>query len=175
MSRFAGRGLEKFWFAFCVLHIPVTLLLDLQSIYPTSWLASTPLPAFFQWSIALARDPILGGAISGSREFAWLRTYFFLEGGFQLPCFVLGAVGLWRNDKRVYPLLLAYGASTATTLIPCLGALFTANPKPAFTTTEWVTLLSEYIPFLLIPLGIAVDMGVKLVKIVDQAQVRRSI
>ncbi|WWD21081.1 hypothetical protein CI109_105562 [Kwoniella shandongensis] len=119
MSRFAGRGLEKFWFAFCV---PVTLLLDLQSIYPTSWLASTPLPAFFQWSIALARDPILGGAISGSREFAWLRTYFFLEGGFQLPCFVLGAVGLWRNDKRVY-----------------------------------------------------LDMGVKLVKIVDQAQVRRSI
>ncbi|WWC64141.1 uncharacterized protein I303_106749 [Kwoniella dejecticola CBS 10117] len=172
MSRFAGRGLDGLWFWFCA---PITILLDLQTIYPKHWLADTPLSSLFEWSISLARDPILGGAMSGTREFAWLRYFLYLEGFFQLPCFILGAIGLWRNDKRIYPLLLAYGASTTTTLIPCLGAIFTANPKPPLTTREIVTLLSEYIPFLLIPLGMAVDMGVKLTKIVSAAQDRKRV
>ncbi|OCF54450.1 hypothetical protein L486_07998 [Kwoniella mangroviensis CBS 10435] len=175
MSRFAGRGLDKLWFWFCALHIPITLLLDLQTIYPKHWLANTPLPVLFEYSISLARDPILGGALSGSKEFNWLRYFLYLEGGFQLPCFAIGAWGLWKNDKRVYPLLLAYGASTATTLIPCLGAIFTASPTPPFTKREITTLLSEYIPFLLIPLGMAIDMGVKLVKIVGIAQERKRV
>ncbi|WVQ93314.1 hypothetical protein IAU59_000382 [Kwoniella sp. CBS 9459] len=172
MSRFAGRGLDKLWFAFLA---PITLLLDMQTLYPAAWLEGTALQRFFHWSISLARDPILGGAMSDSREFAWLRLFLYLEGGFQLPCFAIGAWGLWKNDKRVYPLILAYGASTATTLIPCLGALLTATPKPPFTSQEYLTLLSEYIPFLLFPLGMAIDMGIKLVKIVNVAQERKSI
>ncbi|WRT68949.1 uncharacterized protein IL334_005931 [Kwoniella shivajii] len=172
MSRFAGRSLDKFWFAFCV---PISLLLDLQTLYPVHWLAGTPLSDLFNYSITLARDPILGGALSGSKEFDWLRYFFWLEGLFQLPCFVIGAIGLWNNDKRVYPILLAYGASTATTLLPCLGAILTATPKPPFTNIELITLLSEYIPFLLIPLGMAIDMAIKLVKIVNVAQERKTV
>ncbi|WVR09147.1 hypothetical protein IAU60_006209 [Kwoniella sp. DSM 27419] len=201
MSRFAGRGLDKLWFAFCAIHLvcvpmirsegdhhdhllilphclgsqPISILLDMQTLYPAHWLQGTRLQAFFHWSISLARDPILGGAISGSREFTWLRYFLYLEGFFQVPCFAIGAWGLWRNDKRVYPLLLAYGASTATTLLPCLGAIFTSQPKPPFTTTEIATLLSEYIPFLLIPLGMAIDMAVKLTKIVAAAQERKAV
>ncbi|WWC91335.1 uncharacterized protein L201_006278 [Kwoniella dendrophila CBS 6074] len=172
MSRFAGRGLDKLWFAFCG---PITILLDLQTIYPKHWLADTQLSRLFEYSISLARDPILGGALSNSKEFLWLKYFLYLEGFFQLPCFIIGAWGLWYNDKRVYPLLLAYGASTATTLIPCLGAIFTSEPSPPFTTREIVTLLSEYIPFLLIPLGMAIDMGLKLVKIVNVSQDRKTI
>jgi hypothetical protein len=40
---------------------------------------------------------------------------------------------------------------------------------------ELVNLLSSYVPFLLFPLGMAVDMGFKLVKLVQLAEARKSV
>jgi hypothetical protein len=73
-------------------------------------------------------------------------------------------------------LLIAYGASTATTLLPCLSALF--DPKivsPRFTNAEFASLLASYIPFLLIPLGIAVDMSLRIVKVLGREQARKAV
>jgi hypothetical protein len=67
-------------------------------------------------------------------------------------------------------LLIAYGALTATTTLPCIGVLLstpsTSVPLdfsssvagPAVTEWQRWLLLGSYIPFFLIPLGIAVDM-----------------
>jgi len=74
-------------------------------------------------------------------------------------------------------ILLAYGASTATTVIPVLHALF-YSPVPAKTvlsTMEIVNLLGTYVPFFLIPLFMAVDMSMRLMKIVNVAQTRKDI
>lgn len=63
--------------------------------------------------------------------------------------------------KRVYPLLLVYGASTTTTLLPCLSVLFSPSSSSSLTFFQTSLLLSSYIPFLSIPLTMAVDMALR--------------
>lgn len=76
-----------------------------------------------------------------------------------------------READGVTALLLAYGASTATTLVPVLNAVLTdPHSKPPLNGMELAMLLSSYIPFLVIPLGIAIDMGVRLCSIIGDAQ-----
>lgn len=73
-------------------------------------------------------------------------------------------------------LLLAYGASTTTTLLPTLQYLL--NPSivsPPLSTSELGALLSSYIPFLLIPLTITLDMGWRLIKIIGRDQAKKRI
>jgi len=74
-------------------------------------------------------------------------------------------------------ILLAYGASTATTVIPVIQALFYSPlpVKPALTTMEIVNLLGTYVPFFLIPAFMAIDMTMRLMKLVDGAQARKDI
>ncbi|KAG6326814.1 hypothetical protein ID866_12275, partial [Astraeus odoratus] len=95
---------------------------------------------------------------------------------FQLPVFFIGAYKLWKDSPSVYPLLLFYGASTATTVLPCLATLFAtpitsaetmAAGVPPFTSFQQLLLLSSYFPFLLIPLMMAVDMAFRLSKFVQ--------
>lgn len=80
------------------------------------------------------------------------------------------------ETDRTTALLLAYGASTATTLLPVLNAVLTdPYSKPPLTTTELGILLSSYVPFLVIPLGMAVDMGLRLWSIVGEAQAAQAV
>jgi len=72
-------------------------------------------------------------------------------------------------------LILAYGASTATTVVPTIAAILYHPVKPAFTTGETINLLASYIPFFLIPFGMALDMGIRLTKMINQSQVRRGL
>jgi len=79
-----------------------------------------------------------------------------------------------RSKTDHLALLLAYGASTATTLLPTLTYLL--NPtiaSPPLTPSELTTLLSSYIPFLLIPVTVALDMSWRIYKIIDRAQVKK--
>ena len=77
---------------------PTSLLVDLQGLYPPSLLADTPLPAFLEWYIGFSKDPILIGARGVDPAWGWIRSFIALEGAFEVPCFVLGAVGLWRSE-----------------------------------------------------------------------------
>jgi hypothetical protein len=72
-------------------------------------------------------------------------------------------------------LLLAYGASTTTTLIPVLQHLFTVDASPPFTSAEFLNLLAAYLPYLFVPLTMTVDMGWRLTKIVSEANVRKRV
>lgn len=107
----------------------------------------------------------------------------------QLPTFFYGAYNLYHNTNlaTLYPLLIAYGAGTAMTTLPCIAALLAAPSTtaggaslaretaklvvrsmstgskesilPAITEIQRMILLSSYIPFFLIPLAISVDMA----------------
>lgn len=89
----------------------------------------------------------------------------------------LQCLNTYRAQLIDHPaLLLAYGASTTTTLIPTLTYLL--NPSivsPPLSSSELLTLLSSYIPFLLIPLTVTIDMGWRLMGIISQAQERKRI
>jgi len=70
-------------------------------------------------------------------------------------------------------LLLIYAASTSTTLLPCiLHILNPPAPLPASTTYQLVFGLGSYIPFLIFPAGMMVDMGWRLMKMVDKVESR---
>ena len=116
---------------------------------------------------------------------------------FQLPVFVIGALKLWQGTSvavhtslhqshlligspSIYPLLLIYGASTATAVLPCLAVLL----KTPITSAETIAagihsitpfqqrlLLWSYTPFLLIPLLIAVDMACRLSNLIQTGTV----
>lgn len=70
----------------------------------------------------------------------------------------------------VAALLLVYAASTATTLLPCLANLLSDVHEPALTSTQLLMLLSSYLPFLLVPVAMAVDMAVRLGRAIQVAE-----
>lgn len=68
--------------------------------------------------------------------------------------------------RTVYPLLALYGASTSTTTLACLA---TVLRMPEIKSQRRVELLATYLPFLLVPLVMSVDYGIRLTRIVRVA------
>ncbi|PFH51855.1 hypothetical protein AMATHDRAFT_129737, partial [Amanita thiersii Skay4041] len=173
-----SRPLDFLYFIFFLVHIPATILIDAQSLYPT-WL----LPEFFKalprYYVQMSGDPLLGG-ITGflgqnSYHLIWLKCFIVLEVVFQLPVFIFGLRGLYNGDRPIYVLLLIYAASTATTTIPCLAVVLQTPETTATTISQnlisitWeqrLLLLSSYLPFLLVPLTMTVDMGFRVLDLV---------
>jgi hypothetical protein len=109
MSRFQNRPLDLTYFIFFIWHIPISLCVDFQSIYPQSILsilAHTPLPAFLQWYMRWSRDPIIIGAYSGGWEWDWIRGFMWVEALFQMPCWIIGAWGLWNGTYLLISLVM---------------------------------------------------------------------
>ena len=74
--------------------------------------------------------------------------------------------------KAAYPFLIAYGASGAATVLPCIAFLIatpdaavSASPL-AVTLSQRVMLLASYVPFTLIPLCLAVDLSTRTVELI---------
>ncbi|KAG2039895.1 transmembrane protein 6/97 [Suillus americanus] len=172
-----SRPLDLVYFAFFLVHIPATLLIDLQALYPPS-LTPYFIRALPQLYVQMSNDPLIGsvlGMLGDSKPFVWFKTFLAVEALFQLPVFVLGARGLWRDSRSIYVLLLIYAASTTTTTLPCLSVLVTTPTTSAQTITDKVVsvttsqrflLLSSYIPFFMIPFIMTIDMASRLSKLV---------
>lgn len=80
----------------------------------------------------------------------------------------------FTDSRSIYLLLLVYGASTATTTLPCLTVLLSTPITSAqaiaagvysITESQRLLLLSSYLPFFLIPLFMALDMTVRVAKL----------
>lgn len=82
------------------MHIPPSLLLDLQALYPPSLVPEliATLPHLY---IEFSRDPLVGGAFGyfgGNSHLYWFNNFVWVEALFQLPTFVIGAYGLWKGE-----------------------------------------------------------------------------
>ncbi|KAK4047015.1 hypothetical protein OIV83_005701 [Microbotryomycetes sp. JL201] len=162
------------YMAFLLVHIPATLLVDVHALPSIS--KALPQSWRLVYDIALKDDPLLQAA--STPTFAWFRSFLLLEIVFQLPTFIIGAWALWHGkfqresfvqqytdnrwrmsitDKRtLYPVLTIYGASTATTTLACIATLF---QLPGLTSQRLFQLLATYVPFMLVPLAMAIDFG----------------
>ncbi|THH20438.1 hypothetical protein EUX98_g8585 [Antrodiella citrinella] len=150
------------------IHIPNTILVDCQALYPRHLIPDViaNLPKLY---VGMSNDPLIGpamGYFGQSENYVWFKTFLLLEAFFQFPVFVLGLRGLWKGSKSIYVLLLIYAASTSTTVLPCLAVLLstpvTSSPVAntvSITPEQRILLLSSYVPFLLIPLLMTVDMA----------------
>ncbi|KAF8347806.1 hypothetical protein F5887DRAFT_667049 [Amanita rubescens] len=177
-----SRPIDLIYFCFFLIHVPATLLLDVQHLYPTE-LVPPFMRALLQSYLQMSNDPLVGG-VSGyftgmnTEQFLWFKSFTVLEVVFQLPVFFLGMRGLYKDNRAIYILILLYGASTATTTLPCVAVLFQTPETTALTiakdiasvtSEQRVLLLSSYIPFLLIPLIMAIDMAYRLLDLVKVA------
>ncbi|KAK2463596.1 hypothetical protein APHAL10511_004347 [Amanita phalloides] len=178
-SPLTSRPLDLLYFCFFLIHVPATLLLDIQHLYPTK-LVPLFIRALPHLYLKMSNDPLVGG-VSGyfgtnTDHFLWFKCFTVLEVVFQLPVFFLGMRGLYNDSRTIYVLLTIYGASTATTTLPCVAVIFQTPTTTASTIAQKIAsvtfeqrilLLSSYIPFLLIPLIMAVDMSFRVFDLVE--------
>ncbi|KAG9312794.1 transmembrane protein 6/97 [Chiua virens] len=177
-----SRPLDLLYFIFFVMHLPASLLVDGQALYPSAVVPSfiSQLPKMYT---QLSADPLISGAmgyVGESSNFVWFKTFLCVEMFFQVPVFILGMIGLWKDCRSVYLLLLVYGASTATTTLPCVTVLLATPTTSAqtiaagiqsVTPSQRLMLLSSYLPFFLLPLYMAVDMAGRVSKLVQAGSV----
>ncbi|KAE9385932.1 hypothetical protein BT96DRAFT_960672 [Gymnopus androsaceus JB14] len=151
MSRIplTARPMDLIYFCFFISHIPASLLLDFQMLYPSALVPSF-LSELQNWYIKFSADPLISGAVRGE---------------------LLGELFWLKCSRSIYVLILAYGASTATTTLPCIFYILKENAK--ITSEQQLILLSSYIPFFLIPLMMAVDMVFRLYSIVASSDVKQ--
>ena len=106
------------------------------------------------------------------------------KGNFHFLCLDLIKRFLPAGSRSIYSLLTLYGASSATTTLACLTSVIQMpsvryvpgsnipaldNPVGALTQQQRLMLLSSYIPFFLVALIMAVDMAMRVNKLVQKA------
>jgi len=169
--------MDLVYFTFFLIHLPASLLLDCQPLYPPSLVPSfiSQLPKMYT---QISADPLISGLMGFSGEsnnFLWFKTFIFIEAFFQVPVFILGMRGLWKDSRSIYILLLIYGASTATTVLPCLAVLLStpitsadtiAAGVPSVSASQRLLLLSSYVPFFVLPAFMTFDMATRIARLV---------
>ncbi|GEM07567.1 transmembrane protein 97, predicted [Rhodotorula toruloides] len=149
--------------AFFAVHLPATLLVDVQALFCAEELSPIWLRTPFLF--AAKDDPLLQNA--NSPLFAWFQSFIILEILLQVPVFVIGMRGLWNNTHTIYPLLLLYSSSSATTTLACLA---TVLALPSIPPAHLTKLIVSYTPFFLVPAVMAVDMLGRLSGLVRTAE-----
>ncbi|KAJ3507397.1 hypothetical protein NLJ89_g6328 [Agrocybe chaxingu] len=173
------RPLDLVYFTFFAIHLPASLIIDLQYIYPPSLVPGLLRNAVDTY-IFMSRDPLIGGvfeAFGDSTHLIWFKTFLVLEAVFQIPVFVIGLRGLYHGSRKIYPLLALYGASSATTTLACLAVVLItpettthtlAQGAASVSSEQRLLLLSSYVPFFVIPFMMAVDMGLRVSQLIQK-------
>mmetsp|Transcript_4822 Transcript_4822/g.7297 ORF Transcript_4822/g.7297 Transcript_4822/m.7297 type:complete len:168 (+) Transcript_4822:164-667(+) len=149
MKTLEGNTRLAFLFFFAS-HIPATLCIDLQALFPN--LYHQKLKDLLLWYTDIFNDELMRGPHD-----TWFRAIVCGEFFFQLPFFFVAVKVLLNtnnyNGKGWFrSACMLYGAHTSTTLIPIL-ACHCANEGATF--VEKVMVISIYFPYLCFPLWLA--------------------
>lgn len=89
------------WILYCYFlsHIPITLLLDLQAIYPPNWVPQ-PLLDITTRYIDILNDPLMN-PIKNVHMY-WFKSFVFCEAFLQLPFFFIAAYGVYHSKLIIY-------------------------------------------------------------------------
>ncbi|KAI0729956.1 transmembrane protein 6/97 [Fomitopsis betulina] len=174
-----SRPLDLIYFSFFLMHTFATVVVDLQAIYPPH-LVPAAMKGIIDYYLTAYNDPLIGGVMgffgpAKAESFNWFRTFVIMEAWWQLPVFLLGMRGLYKDSRTIYVLLLTYAATAVTTTLPCLTTILAtpvtavASTNPAsvsVTSDQRFSLLTSYVPFLIVPLLMTVDMGFRVLGLV---------
>lgn len=87
-----SRPLDLIYFVYFATHIPITLLVDLQSVYPPEYVPQL-LKDVNQWYLTTYKDPLMTNASS----LPWFKSFAFCEFLFQTPLFFAACYGLYKS------------------------------------------------------------------------------
>ncbi|KAG9101908.1 hypothetical protein FS749_001874 [Ceratobasidium sp. UAMH 11750] len=176
------RPLELVYFAYFLVHVPATILIDAQGIMPPNILPES-FRKLAQFYVNLSGDPLMAGAIGlhgAVTQFTWFHTFVAMECLFQFPIFLIGMRMLKKESPYLPILLILYGAHVTTTVVPAVTTVLatprtTAElladrvPFQSMTQAQVNMFLASYLPFLVIPFIMTIDGTTRLVKLVQRS------
>ena len=125
------------------------MLIDAQVIVPKAFVPMFARNAL-SWHITSNHDVLMANQPS------WLRGLIACELLFQLPFFFVAIKAIWERNNSIRGYLIAYGAHTATTLVPILQYIW--EDRTFRNEFERMKLVAIYAPYLLVPLWLTVSM-----------------
>lgn len=151
--------MDKFYIGYFLVHILTTVAVDSAIALPEKW--TFPFQTkMLDMHMSMNNDPLIAASP------IWLRAFVWVEIVLQTPFFFWAAHDLYKNKKRVYPAIVAYGVEASTTTLACLAEIAFNN---TLATDHKVKMLGLYIPYLLIPLLLAVDFSRRIISDLNSA------
>ncbi|KAM6242540.1 sigma intracellular receptor 2 [Porphyrio hochstetteri] len=151
------RWRERLFALYFLSHIPITLLIDLQALLPAG-IYPQGLTELLEWYVTTFRDPLM------LQPPEWFKAFVYCEAFLQLPFFPVAGYAFLKGGCRwIRTPAIIYSTHVATTLFAIFThILFHDFSKSELlgpqTLRERLTLLSVYVPYLLIPLLILFTM-----------------
>ncbi len=130
-----------------ITHIPITLVLDLQVIFGQYY--PPVLQALCQWYINTYNDNLI------RTQPIWLKSFIWCEFFVQMPFFFYATYALLYKKNSIRIPAIVYGTHVATTVLPILSEFMFSNFN---TVAERNMLFAFYLPYLIIPLWLALYM-----------------
>ncbi|KAE8212032.1 hypothetical protein CF327_g4279 [Tilletia walkeri] len=161
------RPLDLFYVIFLSFHLLASLLVDGQTFYPSSWVPSALVKVKADY-LRDSNDPLIANALAP--QYVWFWTAMVLEFVVQVPSFALGAWALARDDRRFYPLLIAYSSCASVTTLQCLLTVLLGPERKTLSAENLRTILGSYVPFFLIPTLMLVDFTWRATSIIMRAE-----
>ncbi|PWN30863.1 hypothetical protein BDZ90DRAFT_229854 [Jaminaea rosea] len=152
------RKADWLYVAFMGVHLLASVLVDGQLFYPQSCIPEV-LVKTKQDYLRQSNDPMVGKL--GQPEVAWFWMAVVLEMTWQCPAFVLGIVGLVRDDWRVWPLLVGYSSLAFSSTLFVIWQVIAGPDAPSLSSEQLRFLLQNYVPFALMPLMMLIDLTIR--------------
>lgn len=102
------RPLDLFYFSYFIFNIITFLLIDGQNFYPSD-LVPKALKEIVQQYLKDSGDPFVLALRSHDRHYIWFATSMWSSLLLQNPVYILAAWSLWKDEKRIYPIMASYG------------------------------------------------------------------
>ncbi|XP_077996289.1 sigma intracellular receptor 2-like [Glandiceps talaboti] len=152
-----ARILNAVFFLYFASHIPITVLIDAQSVLPKAWYPKM-LRDTLEWYCKEFKDPMMMDTP------IWFKSFCICEILFQFPFFFFATHAFWKGTaKRLRVPLLVYSSHVATTVVAILAHIFFHDfskgeyPGPS-TLQERLFLGAIYSPYLIVPLMLLFTM-----------------
>ncbi|SPC67171.1 uncharacterized protein UHOD_02780 [Ustilago sp. UG-2017b] len=159
------RPLDVLYLAYFGIHLIASIAIDAQLTYPpySQRLFPEPLRKVLQDYLTTSKDPFLLAAEARSANHVWFRVLLASETLLQIPFFVVAIWGLLNDEKRTYPLMVAYGTLAASSTLQCICSVLLGSDAIGLSPAQIRGLLQNYVPFCLIPTLLTVDMMLRIV------------
>lgn len=76
----------------------------------------------------------------------------------------------FADNRKVYPILIAYSTLASITTIQCLASVLFGPEIKNLTSSNLVALLSGYVPFAVVPIIMMVDMTIRTTNLIGQVE-----
>ncbi|KAI8985112.1 transmembrane protein 6/97 [Pilobolus umbonatus] len=168
MPGILSRPLDLIFVIYFITHIPPTLLLDFQALYPSDWVPQS-IKDLLSLYIQTYRDPLVGSPVT----LYWFKSFIICEALFQFPFFIIASIYLIKDNRDCYDTDISpvYGSHVATTVIASLAEVM-FNDKYGLTVNEQYVLCGFYIPYLIIPILMVIDSSYRINRLIVNNKIK---